>query len=387
MFVSMSHAQAKRVSFLSLTLTFSLCLQARVCHPADALPFIAAKNLQTPVDAKLNSDPVDESARASKKSNESNDNHYVKLHAETMGISPKGPLDGDVSGKEQTTLPSKSLKVEIGTSGSKIDQARKVNLMPMLLMDTDAEVEGKVLTDRDCEKAQISDLWEATLSRNQDIQFVVQKLMPSSDRSHTTNVLMRMISSMIASGANTGAVVFGPNPATIMGSQMTANMIYQLIGLQEAKANKQSQIDQGQIIMLYQMVRNTAEKVTETYRDYKFHARRIDTAQVRALKLQTMIQDARAGQDAAKQLEMEYWVDKATADIEEAVYMARRYRHSLIDLAGTDAVCKLDQSFQDQFLAEKEIENKRRIEIAEGGKSKIPDRTKEALTKLLDADN
>ena len=135
------------------------------------------------------------------------------------------------------------------------------------------------------------------------------------------------------------------------------------------------------------MVRNTAEKVTETYRDYKFHARRIDTAQVRALKLQTMIQDARAGQDAAKQLEMEYWVDKATADIEEAVYMARRYRHSLIDLAGTDAVCKLDQSFQDQFLAEKEIENKRRIEIAEGGKSKIPDRTKEALTKLLDADN
>ncbi len=387
MFVSISHARAKKVSFFALALTVSLFTQARLCCPANALPFIAAKNLQTPVDAKLNSNSIDENTSDSKESMESSEKQYVKLHAETMGISPKGPLDSDGKAKEQSTLPTKSLKVEIGNRGGKIDQARQVNAMPMVLMDTDAEVEGKVLTDRDCEKAQISDLWEATLGRNQDIQFVVQKLMPSSDRNHTTNALMRMISSMIVSSANTGTVVFGPNPATIMGSQMTANMIYQLIGVQEAKANKQAQIDHGQAIMLYQMVRNTAEKVTETYRDYKFHARRIDTAQVRALKLQNMIQDARAGQDAAKQIEMEYWVDKAAADIEEAVYMARRYRHSLIDLAGAEAVCKLDQSFQDQFLAEKEIESKRKCKVDEDGKSKVPDRTKEMLTKLLDADN
>jgi hypothetical protein len=386
MFVSISHAQAKKVSFLALALTVFLCTQARLCYPADALPFIAAKNLQTPVDAKLESNSLDENTNDSKESMHSSDKQYMKLHAETMSISPKGPLDGDGSGKVQTTLPSKSLKVEIENSkGRKIDQAKQVNLVPMVLMDTDAEVEGKVITDRDCEKAQISDLWEATLGRNQDIQFVVQKLMPSSDRNHTTNVLMRMISSMIATTAGAGPVVFGPNPATVMGSQMTANMIYQMIGVQDAKANKNAQIDHGQVIMLYQMVRNTAEKVTETYRDYKFHARRIDTAQVRALKLQNMIQDARAGQDAAKQIEMEYWVDKATADIEEAVYMARRYRHSLIDLAGAEAVCKLDQSFQDQFLAEKEIEIKRKSKVAEDGKSKVPDRTREMLTKLLDA--
>ena len=105
--------------------------------------------------------------------------------------------------------------------------------------------------------------------------------------------------------------------------------------------------------MLYQMVRNNADKVTETYRDYKFYAREIDSAQMRTLKIQNLIQDARAGQDAAKQLEMEYWVDRAKSDVDGAVYRARRYRQSLIDLAGNDAVCKLDQSLQDQFLAER----------------------------------
>jgi len=250
-------------------------------------------------------------------------------------------------------------------------------------MYTDAEMEGKALTDIDCERAQISELWESTLNRSPDIQFVVQKLMPSSDRSHTTNVLMRMISSMIATGVGTGSVIFGPNQAAIMGSQMTSNMIYQMMGAQEAKTNKHAQIDQAQAIMLYQMVRNIAEKVTETYRDYKFHVRRIDTAQVRALKLQNMVRDARAGQDATEQIEMEYWVDRAQADVEEAAYAARRYRQSLIDLAGIEAVCKLDQSFEDQFLAEKEIESKRKKEIAENRKSNVPDRTKEAITKLL----
>lgn len=430
MFVSMSNAHAKKVSFLALGLTFSFCTQTRLCYPAYAQPFIAAKHLQTPMDAKLEPNDVDGNTKVSKESKESTEtaskefaskesasvssksfsnlapirltkdkpsgdksdsrgsskNQYMRLHAETIGISPKGPLDVDESGKEHTTLPSNSLKVEIGNrKDGMLDQARRVNVMPMVLMDTDAEAAGKALTDYDCEKAQISDLWEATLSRNQDILFVVQKLMPSSDRSHTTNVLMRMISSMIVSGVNTGGVVFGSNPGTVMGSQITSSMIYQMMGWKESKANKHAQIDQGQAIMLYQMVRNTAEKVTETYRDYKFHARRIDTAQVRALKLQNMIQDARFGQDAAKQIEMEYWGDRANADIEEAVYMARRYRHSLVDLAGAEAVCKLDQSFQDQFLAEKEIEGKRKSEVTETSKSKIPDPTKAVLTKLLNA--
>ncbi len=397
MFVSMFHAQSNKVSFLALALTVSLFTQAKLCQPADALPFVAAKHLQTPMDEKLNSNSVDESTRASKESTESSETASQESGSESSkSFSNLAPISltkdnpsgdkSDFKGSSDTQFINLHAKTTVGNKkDGMLEQARRVNVMPMVLMYTDAEAEGKAFADLDCEKAQLSALWEATLSRNQDILFVVQKLMPSSDRSHATNVLMRMISSMIVSGVNTGAVIFGSNPGTVMGSQMTSSMIYQMMGWKESKANKNAQIDQGQAIMLYQMVRNTAEKVTETYRDYKFHVRGIDTAQVRALKLQNMIQDARSGQDAAQQIQMEYWGDRAKADIEEAVYMARRYRHSLIDLSGIEAVCKLDQAFEEQFLAEKEIESKRQSEVVEDSKAKVPDPTKVELTKLLDA--
>ncbi len=283
------------------------------------------------------------------------DKQYMKLHAETMGISPKGPLDGD-GGSEPTTLPSKSLKSELGSGkGKLIDQAKNVNVQPLALMDTDAETDQKVITDLECERAQISELWEATLTRNQDIQFVVQKLMPSSDKGHATTVLMRMISSTLVAGAS-GMAMMSPSPMGYATTQAGSSMVMNMMGLIDSKQQKRAAIDQGQAISLYKMVRDTADKVTENYRDYKKYVKRIDRAKTTTENLQNMIQDARAGQDAAKQIEMEYWVSRAKGDVEEAVADARRYRQSLIDLAGSDAVNKLDQSLNDQLLAEQEGE-------------------------------
>jgi hypothetical protein len=311
------------------------------------------------------------------------DTQYMKLHAETMGVAPKGPLDGDGS-SAPTTLPSKSLKSEIGPGkGRLVDQAKNVNVMPTVLMDTDEETDQKIITDRECEKAQVSDLWEATLTRNQDIQFVVQKLMPSSDKSHATTALMRMISSTLATGISAGAML-SPSPAGYMSAQMGSSMIMQSMGLFEAKNNRKAQIDQGQAISLYKMVRDTADKVTENYRDYKKYVKRADRAQTTASDLQNMIQDARAGQDAAKQIEMEYTLSKAKGDVEEAWYDARRYRQTLIDLAGSEAVNKLDQSLQDQLLAEKELDKKTQVaEKPATEPSKEILRKKDVLEKLI----
>ncbi|HIA53210.1 MAG TPA: hypothetical protein EYN91_14165 [Candidatus Melainabacteria bacterium] len=442
---------------LAMALTVSLCAQALLIGPADALSFISAKKsqLQTPMEAKLDDDsgpstdtasgdvpevtaaesekskskkdskqteketakktaketsnkdepvslaPVslgDDTGTDSPSQTSSNsastsssapgaasdrsDTQYMKLHAETMGVAPKGPLDGDGHGAP-TTLPSKSLKSEIAPGkGSLVDQASSVNLSPMALMNTDAEEDQKAITDLDCERAQISDLWEATLTRSQDIQFVVQKLMPSSDKSHTTTALMRMISSTLVSGVSAAAMM-SPSPMTYASTQAGSQMIMNIMGAFDAKAAKKAQIDQGQAITLYKMVRDTADKVTETYRDYKKYVRRLDRAQSITADLQNMIQDARAGQDAAKQIEMEYTLSKSKGDIEEAVYDARRYRQSLIDLAGADAVNKLDQSLQDQMLAEKELEKKSQIAekpIAE--QTKQGKKTMDALIKL-----
>lgn len=459
---------------LALALTVSLCAQALLSGPAQALSFISAKKsqLQTPMEAKLDDDsgpaadtasapasssssssspdttsgaaadvtasaaektkskdskasrensknskketaketakkdepvslaplslsdaePSDAGAASSQNSDEStknepasaatNDKQYMKLHAETMGVAPKGPLDGD-GGGAPTTLPSKSLKSEIAPGkGRLVDQASSVNLSPMALMDTDAEADQKTITDLDCERAQISDLWEATLTRSQDIQFVVQKLMPSSDKSHTTTALMRMISSTLVSGVSAAAMM-SPSPMTYASTQAGSQMIMNIMGMADAKAARKAQIDQGQAITLYKMVRETADNLTEKYRDYKKYVRRIDRAQTTTAELQNMIQEARAGQDAAKQIEMEYTLAKSKGDIEEAVYDARRYRQSLIDLAGVEAVNKLDQALQDQLIAEKELDKKTQIaQKVDAPASKAKEKTRDALIKL-----
>lgn len=313
----------------------------------------------------------------------------MKLHAETMTVAPKGPLDGDGNGAG-ATLPSKSLKSEIGTGkGEAIDKARSVSVMPMALMNTDTEEDEKVITDLNAERAQIAELWESTLNRSQDIQFVVQKLLPSSDGNRTTTALMRMISSTLATGISAG-VMLTPSPGAYMGGQMISSMIYQLNNAHEQKVNKKAQIDQGQAISLYSLVRNTAEKVTDRYRDYKFYARRIGRTQESLENLQNMIQDARQGQDAAKQIEMEYTLSKAKGDVEEAVFQARRHRQNLVDLAGAEAVAKLDQAMQDQFLAEKALEKEQekkeqddKQQLAEKP-TKEQERKREALHKLIE---
>ncbi len=82
---------------------------------------------------------------------------------------------------------------------------------------------------------------------------------------------------------------------------------------------------------------------------------------------------------------MVYTLAKAKGDVEEAYYDARRYRQTLIDLAGSEAVSKLDRSWQDQFLAEKELEKKTQIAekpVVEPSPENV--RKKEALMKLID---
>jgi hypothetical protein len=99
-----------------------------------------------------------------------------------------------------------------------------------------------------------------------------------------------------------------------------------------------------------------------------------------------MIRDARSGQDAAKQIEMEYTLSKAKGDVEEANYDARRYRQTLIDLAGGEAVNKLDQALQDQLLAEKELDKK--TQVAEKPTTALSEealKKREALEKLIDS--
>jgi hypothetical protein len=327
MFISRSYTLIEGILSLSLLVTVSFVAQTVFCQAAFSFPFAATKqsNLHTPTEEKLQSNSVETLSPIEKESVQSSDIAPINFSES------KQP--------EENSKPDKKL----------LKRANKVNVSPIILQRTNAEIDSIIEKDLKYEKEQITALWAATLDRSTDLQFVVQKLIPSSDKNRTTNILMRMISSSMISIANTAQSVYGPSPATILASQLTTGAISQGLDFQNAKSQRNTQLDQTQAIILYQMVRGIADKLTEHYRDYKFRVKSIEYAQARSTKLQNLIQEARAGQDAIKQIEMEYWIDKAKTDIEEAFYIARRYRQSLVDIAGADAVAKLDQSFQDQF--------------------------------------
>lgn len=360
-----SHAESKRSVVLRILLVVSVCSSVVNCNPAFSFRFhaIEQSSLHTPTEEKLKIDSVEETSTNKQTSKSTSPLSPVKLE----------------EGKQPNSKPP----LESGL----INKAKKVNIMPVPLIETDDEVDKRTRSDLEFERSQLSALWEATISRSPDIQFVVQKLMPSSDRNRTTTLLMRMISASISSVASTTPMVFGANPLAIVTSQLTNSAINQVLTVQDSKTQNRVQLDQGQAIMLYQMVRSIADKVTENYRDYKLRVRSIDTTQIRSLKLQNLIQETRPAQDAIRQIEMEYWLDRARTDIEEAVYIARRYRQSLVDLAGTEAVSVLDQSFQEQLLAEKDAASASTDEIRrqakEAEKSKVVDPTHDDLKKLL----
>ena len=345
MFIASQHARIRIFAALSSTLSLSILFQSLYCEPVNAVAFEGSKktNLQTPTDEKLKPMP-----------------------AESESFEP--------------------IKLEkLDTNKSKlIDQAKRVNLVPLPVLNDDADEDSKLITDADREKNHLLELWESTLCRSPDIQFVVQKMMPTSDKNRTNTAMLRTISSLIANGIGAGTIAFNTGPFAMAGSQMTSNMLQSFFNHQDAKGNALSQIDQGQILTLYQMVRGIAENVSETYRDYKFYVRKIDSAQARALKLQSLIQDTRADQDALKQIEMEYWIDRVKEEISEVVYMARRHRQKLVDFAGNDSVAKVDKSFEEQLLEEKEIERKN-SELAVGERPKVPDITREAISRLLNS--
>lgn len=397
-----------RYAPMALALTVSIFTQTIVLVPAQALSFIATKRsaqLQTPVEEKLDSDASTESsgtasgaeskepinlaplslsdekvkdapsaavksAGADASDEKSEKNGYMKLEASQNQFVPKGPID-DEGNSVAPGLPVKSMKSEIGGKNKLMDQAKQVNVMPIPLQENNDEVDKKILTQLDAEREQIAGLWEATLNQSKDIQFVVQKLMPTSDTGRTTTLMLRMLSSAAVGGLSAVSMI-NPTPGSYMLTQGGGSMLMQLLGAAESKQQRKAQISQTEAISLYQMVRNTADKLVENYRDYKKSVTRLDRSAKSLQNLQTMIAEARAGQDAAKQLDMEYTISKAQGDVEDCNDDARRHRQQLIDLAGAAAVEKLDQQIADQQSLPKDDASNAQIVNAENNNGVVP---------------
>lgn len=396
-----------RYAPMTLALTVSIFAQTIVVVPAQALSFIATKRsaqLQTPVEEKLDSAPSADSSstasgaasepvnlaplslsdekvkdtpdaappkKAASDDSEQSDKGYMKLEASQNQFVPKGPI-GEDGNSIAPGLPVKSMKSEISSGKNKLmDQAKQVNIMPIPLQENNEEIDKKVLTQLDADREQIAGLWEATLTQSKDIQFVVQKLMPTSDTGRTTTLMLRLLSSAALVGVSTISAV-NPTPGSYMLQQGGGSMLMQVLGAVDSKQQKKAQISQTEAISLYQIVRNTADKMVDNYRDYKKSVSKLDRCLKNLQNLQTMIAEARAGQDAAKQLDMEYTLSKAQGDVEDCNDDARRHRQQLIDLAGAAAVERLDQQIADQQSLPKDDASNVQIVSSENNNGVVP---------------
>jgi len=221
-------------------------------------------------------------------------------------------------------------------------QAAEVKVGPLPLLESDNETQKKADTINDAEKEQITDLWEAALTRNPDIQFVIQKLQPTSNHAHMANILARMLST-VAYGGLGAMSMMSPNMGTFAAASMGGSMMQTALGITQSKSDKRAKLTNEEQTIMYNMVRTTCDKLVTCYRSYKKYWNSLTRGSSDLQDLQSMVADARSGQDSAKQLEMEYTLRKQQRDLDAIADDLRGHRQSLIDLAGVEAVDKLDK--------------------------------------------
>ena len=275
-----------------------------------------------------------------------------KLEGSKNEFVPKGPAGEDSPGlgsqsvvapkpakatDSKKTDSKKKGKDVVVTNDNVLDISKQVNAAPLQLQNTAGEMQQKADQLENGEQKQIAQLWEATLQRSPDIQFVVQKLVPNSDPAHTSTVMMRLVTSALYCGVGAFGTVM-PGQSTYAMQNGAAQVLGQISGVVEGKNAKKANLNQAELIALYQMVRGTADKMVDHYRDYKKNTVAIERATADFEDLKAM-----AAESTARPLEMEYTLRKQKRDIASLADDVHRYRQNLIDLAGSEAVDKLDQ--------------------------------------------
>jgi hypothetical protein len=314
---------------------------------AGSAPTIDGKPIKTALNQSLAPISLDGGGSTTLSSGAANaEGGVLKMEVSATGFAPKGPLD--FGGK--SILKPKSIATDKLGRGGILNQARDVNVMPLPLLESADEAEKKDAVGMSAEQLQMSDLWESTLTRSPDIQFVVQKLMPTNNPGHANTVMLRMLNTALFAAMNT-ATMMAPSPGMMMMNQGAGGLISNILGAKENQLTKNARLSQTEGIMLFTIVRTTADKLVDNYRNYKKMITNADRADADLVELKQMVSEAKMGQDPAKQVEMDYTVKRAERELQSYMDDVKKYRQSLVDLAGTEAVAKLDKQVGDEQLA------------------------------------
>lgn len=256
-------------------------------------------------------------------------------------------------------VPESVIKTKKGDIGDKlVRDAKSVNVGPLTLLESEEEAQKKSDTIGDAERTQLTDLWSATINRSPDIQFVINRLQPTTDQSHATATAIKMLSGALFSAVQAVPLMMpggAMSSASYMGIGSGTSMLQNLLSGADAKNVKKAQISQEQATILYKIVRDTADKLVLEYRKYRKCRSDFDRSNRDLEDLRMMVAQARSGQDPSKQIEMEYTIRKAQRDVENVSDEAGMHRQSLADLAGPDALSKLDSEMEQEVVALKNL--------------------------------
>jgi len=220
--------------------------------------------------------------------------------------------------------------------------AQNANCLPLSLMPSRNEAEESHKLSLDAQRAQMAALWTSTIERSDDIQFVVKVLQPQSDQKHAVAKALNLVgAAMYNLGSATAPSVTRP-ALGLIGAPNLDNLF---------KTNdKHPEISVGETIFLYKMVRDIAENLVETYRNYRRVISERDSAQLDLADLQKLSNSFGTDNQAAF-MQYEYTLKKAQRDALLSDERAELYRQKLAELAGFEAVDKLDEQIKSERSA------------------------------------
>lgn len=195
------------------------------------------------------------------------------------------------------------------------------------------------------EKEQLLELWRSTLARNRTIQFVIRSLSTDPDDYEKNNAVMQVLSRALfvpfyaVSAVADNALIQG-------GSSVGARVIGDVMDAKMDKKDKTKQVTRTDLIVLFMLVDEVAERLRNSYYAYK-------ESKIEKQLLDYEVKLARLDLDKAMELEegsknqsSVFFTKTVIRDVERKLRQNKlnfkNAHRKVIELAGEDAVNNVD---------------------------------------------
>lgn len=216
-------------------------------------------------------------------------------------------------------------------------------IFPSLELEEDALQTGEEFFSQ-TEKEQLLELWRATIARNRTIQFIIKALSPSNDELKKNNVVVQSLSKAIFVPFYAMAAVTDNNLIT-GGTQVGARVIGDVVDDFNAGRSRTREITQTEMVVMFLLVDEVAERLREAYSEYKLVRIERDLLDLELKEAQFDAAEALEIEDNGSEL-ARYFTRKVVRNIQQQLrrlsHLSRRKRSTLVELAGTEAVASVD---------------------------------------------